>query len=72
MKRKRHNPEQIIRTFRAADRMWSADKDIAAVGQAMEVFEEAFHRWRNQCGGLKADEANRLKDWGCPGIGTSR
>ncbi len=55
MKRKRHNPEQIIRKLRDADRMLSEGKDIALVCQSLEVSEATFHRWRNQYGGMKAD-----------------
>ena len=62
MKRKRHNPEQIIRKLREADRMLSEGKDIAAVCQALEVSEATFHRWRNQYGGMKANEAKHLKE----------
>ena len=62
MKRKRHSPEQVIRKLREADRMLSEGKDIAAVCQALAVSEATFHRWRNQYGGMKADEAKRLKE----------
>jgi transposase-like protein len=62
MKRKRHSPEQIIRKLRDADRMLSEGKDIATVCQALEVAEATFHRWRNQYGGMKGDEAKRLKE----------
>ena len=62
MKRRRHSPEQIIRKLRDADRMLSEGKDIAAVCQSLEVAEATFHRWRNQYGGMKGDEAKRLKE----------
>ena len=62
MKRKRHSPEQVIRKLRDADRMLSEGKEIAAVCQALEVSEATFHRWRNQYGGMKANEAKRLKE----------
>ena len=62
MKRRRHSPEQIIRKLRDADRMLSEGKDIAAVCQALEVSEATFHRWRNQYGGMKANEAKHLKE----------
>jgi len=42
--------------------MLSEGKDIAAVCQALEVCEATFHRWRNQYGGMKANEAKRLKE----------
>ena len=62
MKRKRHSPEQVIRKLREADRMLSEGKEIAAVCQAIEVSEATFHRWRNQYGGMKADEAKQFKE----------
>jgi len=62
MKRKRHSPEQIIRKLRAADQMLSEGRDIAVVCQALEVSEATFHRWRNQYGGMKANEAKHLKE----------
>jgi putative transposase len=58
---KRHSPEQIIRKLREADAMLAAEKTIGQVCQAMEVSEQTFHRWRNQYGGMKAEEAKRLK-----------
>jgi len=42
--------------------MLSEGKEIAAVCQALEVSEATFHRWRNQYGGIKANEAKRLKE----------
>jgi putative transposase len=61
-RRKRHNPEQIVRKLRDADAMLNAGKDLAAVLQAMEVSQSTFDRWRNQYGGMKAEEAKRLKE----------
>ena len=58
---KRHTPEQIIKKLREADAMLAAEKTIGEVCQALEVSEQTFHRWRNQFGGMKAEEAKRLK-----------
>ena len=41
--------------------MLNAGKDEAAVLQALEVSESTYLRWRNQFGGMKAEEAKRLK-----------
>ena len=60
-RRKRHTPEQIVRKLRDADAMLSAGKELAAVLQALEVSEATYHRWRNRYGGMKAEEAKRLK-----------
>lgn len=61
-KRKRHSPEQIVRKLEDADRRLTAGQSIAQVCQALEVSEASFHRWRNQYGGMKAQEAKRLKE----------
>lgn len=60
-RKKRHTPEQIVRKLRDADAMLNAGKELAVVLQALEVSEATFHRWRNQYGGMKAEEAKRLK-----------
>lgn len=60
-RRKRHTPEQIVRKLRDADTMLSAGKDEAAVLQALEVSESTLERWRRQYGGMKSEEAVRLK-----------
>ncbi len=61
-RRKRHGPEQIVRKLRDADAMLNAGKDVAAVLQALEVSEATYLRWRKQYGGMKAEEAKRLKE----------
>lgn len=60
-RKKRHSPEQIVKKLRDADAMLGAGKDMAAVLQALEISEATYHRWRNQYGGMKAEEAKRLK-----------
>jgi len=60
-RRKRHGPEQIVKKLRDADAMLKAGQDLAAVLQALEVSEATYHRWRTQYGGMKSEEAKRLK-----------
>ena len=62
MKRRRHTPEQVIRKLREADGLLAEGKTTAEVARALEVSENTYHRWRNQYGGMKADDAKRLKD----------
>ena len=62
MKRKKHSPEQIIKKLREADAMLASGKTIGQACQTLEVSEQTFHRWRNQYGGMKAEEAKRLKE----------
>ncbi len=59
---KRHTPEQIIRKLREADGMIAAGKTIGQVIQVLRISEQTFHRWRNQYGGMKAEQAKRLKE----------
>ena len=60
-RRKKHKPEQIVVKLRDADAMLNAGKDLAAVLQALEISEATLHRWRAQYGGMKSEEAKRLK-----------
>ncbi len=62
MKGKKHTPEQIIKKLREADAMLASGKTIGQVCQTLEVSEQTFHRWRNQYGGMKSEEAKRLKE----------
>jgi len=59
--RRRHTPEQVIRKLREAGRMLGEGKELAEVAKALEVSEATYNRWRNQYGGLKADDMQRLK-----------
>jgi len=59
---KRHNPEQIVKKLRDAELMLHSGKDLAVVLQSLEVSEATFHRWQAQFGGMKGEEAKRLKE----------
>lgn len=60
--RRRHTPEQVIRKLREADRLLGEGLEVAAVAKQLEVSEQTLHRWRVQFGGLKAEDAKRLKE----------
>lgn len=62
MKRTRHTPEQIVTKLREADAMLAAGRTVAQVVQALGVSEATFSRWRSQYGGMKSEEARRLKE----------
>ena len=61
-RRRRHTPEQIVRKLREADRLLAEGVDLAGVARQLEVSEATYHRWRIQYGGMKANDAKRLKD----------
>ena len=60
--RRRHTPEQVIRKLREGERLLSSGQGLAAVCKHLEVSEQTWHRRRNQYGGMKADDAKRLKE----------
>ena len=60
-RRKKHRPEEIVAKLRDADAMLNAGKDLAAVLQALEISDTTLDRWRGQYGGMKCEEAKRLK-----------
>src|SRR5438045_8954259 len=62
MKRRHHTPEQIIRKLREAERMLGEGRTIPEAAKELEISEQTYHRWRNQYGGMKAQDAKRLKE----------
>jgi transposase-like protein len=60
-RRQRHSPEQIVRKIQEADRILAEGGDVAAVLRQLNVTEATYYRWRNQFGGLKAEDAKKLK-----------
>ena len=62
MKRRRHTPEQIVRKLREAERLLGEGQTIAEAAKQVEISEQTYHRWRNQYGGMKADDARRLRE----------
>jgi len=62
MSRRRHTPEQVVRKLREADRLLGEGMALPEVFKQLEVSEQTFYRWRNQFGGMKADDVKRLKE----------
>ena len=60
-RRRRHTPEQIVKKLGEGEAMLNAWQELAAVLQTLEVSEATWHRWRNRYGGMKSEEAKRLK-----------
>lgn len=58
---RRHSPEQIIGKLRDAEVDLAAGLTVGEVCQKLEVSEQTYYRWRSQYGGMKADEAKRLR-----------
>lgn len=60
MKRIRHPAEQIIRKLKTAEQLLAQGKSVADVCRAFEVSQPTYHRWKQQYGGMQAEEAKRL------------
>ena len=54
---RKHTPEQVVRKLREADKLLAEGSSVEEVAKQLEVSENTFHRWRNQYGGMKAEEA---------------
>lgn len=61
-KRRRRKPEQIVRAIQEGDAMLAAGKSEAEVFQTLEISSATWDRWRKQFGGMKCDEAKRLRE----------
>ena len=62
MSRKRYTPEQIIGMLREAEVRLSQGGKIGVICRALGVSEQSYYRWRKEYGGLRVDQAKRLKD----------
>jgi putative transposase len=62
MARKRHSAEQIIQKLREAEIALSQGKTVAQACKAIEVAEQTYYRWRKEYGGLRLDQAKRLRE----------
>ena len=58
MKRKRFTEEQIAYALRQVE----SGTPVAEVCRKLGVTEQSFYRWRKEYGGLKIDQAKRLKE----------
>jgi putative transposase len=62
MARKRHTPEQIIRKLREAEIELAKGQTTADVVRKLEITEQTYYCWRKEYGGLRLDQAKRLKE----------
>jgi putative transposase len=62
MKRRRHTPEQIVRLLAEGEKLLGEGQTVDEVARHLEITESTWHRWRNQYGGMKADDAKELRE----------
>jgi len=61
MNGKRSTPEQIIQKLRQAEMEISKGSTVPQAAKQIGVTEQTYYRWRNRYGGLRLDQAKRLK-----------
>src|SRR3954447_5933941 len=61
-KRRRHTPDQIIRKLAKGHKQLAGGTSLEEVCRHLEVAESTWHRWLAQYGGMKANDAKKLKE----------
>ena len=61
-KKQRHTPEQVISKLREAEVKLAKGMALAQVCKDLAITEQTYYRWRKEYGGLKLDQARRLKE----------
>ena len=62
MPRKRYQVEEIIQKLRAAEVLLSQGKNVAEACRQIGVTDQTYYRWRKEYGGVRTDQAKRLKE----------
>ena len=62
MSRRRHTPEQIIRKLAEGQKLLAGGMTVEEVCREFAIAESTWARWLSQYGGMKADDAKRLKE----------
>ena len=62
MSKKRHSPEEIISKLRQAEVFLAEGVSVGEVIRRLGVNKLTYYRWRKEYGGMKIDQAKRLKD----------
>jgi putative transposase len=59
---KKHSAEEIISKLRAAELEIGKGRTAAEAAKKIGVTEQTYYRWRKEYGGLRTDQAKRLKE----------
>ena len=60
--RRRHTPDQIIRKLAEGNKLLAGGAELDEVCRHLQIAESTWHRWLAQYGGMKANDAKRLKE----------
>jgi transposase-like protein len=61
MTKKGYTPEQIINKLREAELRLQQGVTVTAVSKSIGVSAHTYYRWRKEYGGLRVDQAKKLK-----------
>ncbi len=62
MTRKYYSAEQIVNKLREADVLLAQGMTVMLACKKLSVSDKTYYRWRREYGGMKVDQARRLKD----------
>jgi len=62
MKKKGFSAEQIIGKLREAEVLLNQGGTVAEVSRKLSVTEQTYYRWRREYGGMRVEQARRLKE----------
>ena len=62
MAKKSHSPEQIINKLREAELLLNQGANVGEASRKIGVTEQTYYRWRKEYGGMRIEQAKRLKD----------
>jgi transposase-like protein len=62
MAKKRFSVEQIIGHLREAEVFLSQGMTVGEICRRIGISEQSYYRWRREYGGLKVDQARRLRE----------
>ena len=62
MQGKRPSAEQIVNKLRQAEVLLAQGQTVTQLSKTLGITDQTYYRWRKEYGGVKTDQAKRLKD----------
>ena len=62
MVEKSHSPEQVITKLREAEILLNQGANVGEASRKLGVTEQTYYRWRKEYGGMRVEQAKRLKE----------
>ena len=62
MVKKSHSPEQIITKLREAEILLNQGANVGEASRKIGITEQTYYRWRKEYGGMRVEQAKRLKE----------